>query len=64
MESDNPRSDRESSKSVSVRNIPMRMFDKDTYAKRRQINLIENDLLVLDYDGGVTLDAIKLLAAA
>ncbi len=31
----------------------------NTYAKRRQINLIENDLLVLDYDGGVTLEAIK-----
>ncbi|MCP3867049.1 MAG: hypothetical protein GY703_02945 [Gammaproteobacteria bacterium] len=27
----------------------------DMFAKRRQVNLIENDLLVLDYDGGVTL---------
>ena len=28
------------------------------YVKRRQINIIENDLLILDYDGGVTLDEI------
>ncbi|MCP3867573.1 MAG: hypothetical protein GY703_05655, partial [Gammaproteobacteria bacterium] len=31
----------------------------DMFAKRRQVNLIENDLLILDYDGGITLDQVK-----
>ena len=30
-----------------------------SYAKRRQANIIEVDLLVLDYDGGTTIDEIK-----
>jgi hypothetical protein len=30
-----------------------------SYAKRRQVNIIEVDLLVLDYDGGTTIDEIK-----
>jgi len=30
-----------------------------SYAKRRQANVIEVDLLVLDYDGGTTIDEIK-----
>jgi hypothetical protein len=30
-----------------------------SYAKRRQVNIVEVDLLVLDYDGGTTIDEIK-----
>lgn len=30
-----------------------------SYAKRRQVNIIAVDLLVLDYDGGTTIDEIK-----
>ena len=31
----------------------------ETYVKRRQVNIIELDLMVLDYDGGLTIERAK-----
>ena len=65
IESDNPRSDRESSASLSVRLFPLKVFDKDNYGKGNvwvyELKLLteKGSVLKLEYDA-VNLELLKI----